>query len=304
MTEQDPYRAVAEAPPEIGTQMESQSLPTGLVLIAILTQLAYRKWIIARVTGLGILSGALLCLVLPAKYTAATKIMPPQQTQSTSELLMSQLANSGARSLAAMAGGELRNPDDIYIGLLQSRPVADAIIREFGLASVYRAKDESSARRQLAKSTIVASEKSGFIDVSVTDQDRYRAAKIANAYTDQLRALTKTLAVTEAGQRRLFYEEALKQARENLVDAEYSFQQVQQRKGLVQPDAQARALIGSLAALHAEVAAKQVELQALRSYSTEKNRARRWRKISSRRYKRRCHDLSCAVLLPVPQVWV
>ena len=96
-------------------------------------------------------------------------------------------------------------------------------------------------------------------------------AAMANAYTDQLRILTKSLAVTEASQRRLFYEEQLTQVREALVAAELAFQQVQQQKGLIQLDAQAKAMIESLSVLRAQVAAKQVEVQALRSYSTEQN---------------------------------
>jgi LPS O-antigen subunit length determinant protein (WzzB/FepE family) len=52
-------------------------------LIDLLTQLAYRKWLIAKVTGIATLAGVILSLVLPARYTATTKIMPPQQTQST-----------------------------------------------------------------------------------------------------------------------------------------------------------------------------------------------------------------------------
>ena len=107
--------------------------------------------------------------------------------------------------------------------------------------------------------------------MSVTDGDKSRAAAMANTYTDQLRILTKTLAVTEASQRRLFYEEQLKQTKETLVAAALAFQQVQQQKGLIQLDAQAKAMIEGLAALRAKVAAKQVEVQAMRSYSTEQN---------------------------------
>jgi tyrosine-protein kinase Etk/Wzc len=186
---------------------------------------------------------------------------------------MNQLTSGGAGSLAAMTGGGLglKNPNDIYLGLLNSRPIADAIIQTFGLAGVYHAKDMTAARKELATRTEISSEKSGFISVSVTDGDKRRAAQMANAYTDELRTLSKTLAVTEASQRRLFYEEQLKQAKEALVSAELAFQQVQQSKGLVQLDAQARAMIESLAELHAQVAAKQVEVQALRSYSTESN---------------------------------
>lgn len=242
-------------------------------LIDVLTQLAYRKGLIAKVTGVAALIGLILCFVLPVKYTATTKIMPPQQTQSSASMMMNQLASGGAGSLAAMAGGGLglKNPNDIYLGLLNSRPVADAIIQKFGLKSVYHAKNMTSARKELAKNTIVSSEKNGFIVVSVTDKDKNRVAAIANDYTDELRSLTKTLAVTEASQRRLFYEDQLKQAKETLLTAELSFQQVQQKKGLVQLDAQAKTMIQSLATLRAQVAAKQVEVQALRSYSTEQN---------------------------------
>ncbi len=220
------------------------------------------------------LVGVTMCLVLPPRYTATTTLMPPQQTQSTaSMMMMNQLTNIGAGSLAAVAGAGLglKNPNDIYVGLLNSRPIADAIIEQFGLARVYRAKDMTAARKRLAHVTKVVSEKNGFITVSVTDKDRQRVAVMANAYTEELRILTKTLAVTEASQRRLFYEDQLKQAKDALLTAELHFQQVQQSKGLVQLDAQAKAMIESLALLHAQIAAHEVAVQALRSYSTEHN---------------------------------
>ena len=243
-------------------------------LIDVLTQLAYRKWLIAKVTGTAVLAGVILAFALPVRYTATTKIMPPQQTQSTaSMLMMNQLTAVGGGSLAALAGGGLglKNPNDIYIGMLKSRPVADAIIQKFGLMQEYHAKDMTAARKKLAGYTEITSGKEGFISISVIDKDKKRAAEMANAYTDQLRDFTQTLAVSEASQRRLFYEDQLKQAKDALVAAEVAFQQVQQKKGLVQLDAQTYSMIGGLASLRAQVAAKQVEVQALSSYSTEKN---------------------------------
>jgi len=243
-------------------------------LIDVLTQLAYRKRLIAKVTGVSMLAGLVLCFVLPVRYTSTTKIMPPQQTQSSAAMLMmNQLTSMGGGSLAALAGGGLglKNPNDIYIGLLTSRPVADAIIQKFGLEKEYDVKDMTKARKKLAEYTEVTSEKDGFISISVTDKNKQRVAEMANAYTKQLRILTQKLAVTEASQRRLFYEDQLKQAKDALVSAAMAFQQVQQKKGLVALDAQAKAMIEGLAALRAQVAAKQVEVQALRSYSTEQN---------------------------------
>ena len=269
LTIEEPAAAIDDA-----SSLETPNDGHEVSLIEVLTQLAYRKGLIAKVTGIAMVAGLILAFVLPVRYTATVKIMTPQQTQSSAALMMmNQLTSMSGGSLAALAGGGLglKNPNDTYIGLLTSRPIADAIIQKFSLAKEYHARDMTKARKKLAGYTEVTSEKNGFIAVSVTDRDKSRAAAMANTYTDQLRILTKTLAVTEASQRRLFYEEQLKQAKEALVAAALAFQQVQQQKGLIQLDAQAKAMIESLTALRAQVAAKQVEVQALRSYSTEQN---------------------------------
>ena len=246
-----------------------------VTLIEALAQLVEHRGLIGVVTGAATLLGLLYCLMLPALYTATTRIMTPQQTQSSAAILMTQLANSGNGSLAAAAstGLGLKNPNDVYIGLLGSRSVADALIRQFGLQNAYKSADMTATRKTLAANTQMTSEKSGLLSITVTDRDKQRAAQIANAYTSQLSVLTKNLAITEASQRRLFYEEQLKEAKEALVSAEIAFQQVQQNSGLVQLDAQAKAMIEGLEDLRAHVAAKQVDVQELRSFSTERNPA-------------------------------
>jgi tyrosine-protein kinase Etk/Wzc len=242
-------------------------------LLEVLTHIARRKWLVVKVTGVSVLAGVAFCLLLPVRYTAVTQIMPPQQNQSATAMLMNQLANVGGGGLSAIAAKQLgiKNQNDIYLGLLGSRPVADAIIQRFGLRKLYRSRDMTGARQKLATYTSIVSAKNGFITLTVTDTSKRRAAEIANAYTDQLRALMNTLAVTEASQRRLFYEDQLKYAKEALVTAEVALEQVQQKKGLVALDAQAKAMIEGLAALQAQVVTKQVELEAIRSYSTDHN---------------------------------
>jgi len=273
MIEQESHITEARLTRDQVRTSEDRNLGYEVTLIEVLTQLARRKWLIAKVTGMAMLIGVVTSLCLPVRYKAVTKLMPPQQAPSSASLLMNQLTSTGASSLAAMAGGglTLRNPNDIYVGLLNSRPIADAIIQSFGLEAIYHSKNMTDARKTLARNTQVDSEKGGFIVVSVTDKDKKRVARLANAYTDQLRILTQSLAVAEASQRRFFYEERLKQAKDALIAAEIGLQQVEQNRGLIQPDAQAKAMIEGLATLRAQVAAKQVELEALRSYSTDHN---------------------------------
>jgi uncharacterized protein involved in exopolysaccharide biosynthesis len=273
--EQSPVINHEAASPQGELSSDKRGTAPALSFYGALLQLARGKRLVALVTGIATLVGIVVSLLLPVSYTATTRIMTPQQTQSTAAFLMSQMAlnPTAANPLAGATGGSLnlRNPNELYLGLLASRPIADGIIGEFGLAGVYHAKDMTAARKALADRTTVTSEKSTLIAISVIDTDKKRAADIANAYPEQLRALTKNLAVTEASQRRLFYEQRLKDAKEDLVSAELALQQIQKQKGLVQLDAQTKALITSLADLHAQVAAKEVQLQALRSYSTEQN---------------------------------
>jgi tyrosine-protein kinase Etk/Wzc len=238
-------------------------------MLEFLIQIAERKWLIAKITGVSIAIGLVLCFVLPVRYTAVTRIMPPKQSPSMAALMVSQV---GLGALSQAAGANLlSDPNGIYIGMLKSRTIADQIILKFQLQSVYDSKDLTDARDKLKEFTAIQSDPSTMISISVTDRDRKRAADIANYYTDQLRALSRSLSNTEASRRRAFFEEQTGIQKEALVQAEAAFQQVQQNKGLVHLDTQAGMIIGNAAQLRGQIAAKQVQLQALRSYSTENN---------------------------------
>ena len=177
MAEQDSYQIQSTSGSRQGLSTDS-CVATGVIWTEALVHVARSKWLLAKVSGSGMLAGILLCLLSSARYTGTVTIMPPRQSQSSAALMMSQLATSSA-SLAAAGGAglSLRNPNDIYIGLLSSRPVADAIIREFGLSSVYHAKDMTASRKILAAHTTIKSEKSSFISVTVTDHDKKRVAQ-------------------------------------------------------------------------------------------------------------------------------
>src|SRR5207245_9551993 len=118
--------------------------------------------------------------------------------------------------------------------------------------------------------TIVAG-KDGIITIEVDDKDPKRAAELANAYAEELMNLTQVLAVTEASQRRLFFERQLVQAKDNLTAAEIAARQGLQKGGLAQVDAQGRSMIAVTARLRAEISAKEVQLGAMRTFAAEGN---------------------------------
>jgi uncharacterized protein involved in exopolysaccharide biosynthesis len=94
---------------------------------------------------------------------------------------------------------------------------------------------------------------------------------MANAYVEEYRTLSQHLAIGEAGQRRLFFEQQLEQAKDNLANAEEALKETEQKNGIIQVDSQARALIESAAGIRAQITAKEVQLQAMRTYATAQN---------------------------------
>jgi uncharacterized protein involved in exopolysaccharide biosynthesis len=213
-----------------------------------------------------------LAVLLPRRYMATTVILPPQQGGSPGAAMMAQLGSLGA--MAGMGGGALgiKNPNDLQAALLKSRTVEDAMAERFHLQALYHAKYLSSARKQWEKKALIDNGlKDGLIRLSVTDRDPRRAAEMANGWVEEYRRFSATMAVTEASQRRLFFEQQLNGARQDLAHAEDDMKQTQQRTGVIELDGQAHAMIASAAMLRAQVAAKQVEIQAMRQFAADGN---------------------------------
>src|SRR5205085_8633654 len=127
------------------------------------------------------------------------------------------------------------------------------------------------AQRRLDSSTEIAAGKEGVISVSVTDRDATRAAALGNAYIEELQKLTKTLAITEAGKRRLFFEQEVQGTSNELGKAEEALRHTQETTGIIQVDNQSKAMIDSLSTLQAQVVAKETQVRVMRGYATEEN---------------------------------
>ena len=240
----------------------------GADLIELLLVLARGKKTILTVTITAAVLATVVSFLLPKTYSATSTILPPQQKQSA---LNSMLGQIGA--IAGLSGGDLglRNPDDVFVAMLTSRTIEDNLINRFDLQKVYRAKRYQDAEKKLRQNSEVIATKEGLISISVTDHDPKRAAEIANAYVQELYNVNQNLAITEASQRRLFYEQQIKAEQRELSSAELALRQVEEKSGLLQPEAQGRAIIASIADLRAQVATHEVQLRTMRSYATENN---------------------------------
>jgi len=238
----------------------------GLLDLAIV--LAKHKKLVLGLPFVVALLAAGISLLMPNIYTGTTRILPPQQNQSSSAAMLAQLGG-----LAGFAGGlaNFRAPNDLYIGMLKSRTVADNLIKRFDLMQLYKLEYPSRVRVALASVTNISSGKDGIITVEVDDKSPKRAADMANAYVDELLKLTQVLAVTEASQRRLFFERQLEQARDNLTKAEADARQAMEKGGLVQVEGQGRAIIENTARLRGQITVKEVQIGAMRAFAADNN---------------------------------
>lgn len=224
------------------------------------------------VLGLPALGGALaltISLLMTPMFTSTAKVMPPQQPSSGMTAMLGQLGGlAGAAS--GLAG--IKSPNDLYVGILESRTVADSLIKKFKLQERYESETMDDTRSALARvSGIASGKKDGLISISVTDKDPNFAAEMANAYVDELTKLTQTMALSEASQRRLFFERQLKDAKDQLANAEVAMRTTQEKTGMIQPDGQVQAIISTIAQLKGTIAAKEVQLNAMRTFATGQN---------------------------------
>jgi capsule polysaccharide export protein KpsE/RkpR len=222
---------------------------------------------VMRHVGFRVVSGGCACAVaayayslafLPDVFTARTVLIPPQQQQTAAVSALSSLG-----SLAGLASAGTKSPADQLISLLQSETVSTRIVKQFNLQAVYKAKLSSDARRDLAdRVAITLGKKDGLLFIDVDDLDPQRAASIANAYVDELREITNRLSLSEAQQRRVFFEKKIEEVKRGLAKAQQALQSsgVDARTMKADP----RTAAESYARIAAQLSAAELELQGMR----------------------------------------
>jgi tyrosine-protein kinase Etk/Wzc len=197
-------------------------------------------------------------------YTATVKFLPPQQQQSAAASMLASLGGLGG--LAGAAAG-LKNPADQYLAFMKSNSVQDALIERFKLQERYETKFKVDTRTALTGSTRATSGKDGLISVEIDDKDPMFAADLANAHVDELQKLLAKLAVTEAQQRRMFFEKQLGQVKDKMIAAEQALRATGVSGSTLKSNP--TAAVAGVAALQAQVTAQEVKVGAMRGYLAE-----------------------------------
>lgn len=223
-----------------------------------------------RLLVLGSLAAGLAALgisfLITPTFTAKTTFLPPQQQQSAAAAMLQSL---GALSGIAGAASGIKNPADQYVALLKSNSVKGALIDRFGLIERYGVDYRDEVRQLMAEKyvRVSAARNNGMVSIEVDDHDPKFAAALANAYIEELARLLGRLAVTEAQERRAFFERELKKTRDGLATAEAALKETGINESAIK--ASPEAAVESVASLMAQVAAKEVQIGAMRNYLTD-----------------------------------
>lgn len=246
------------------------SLEPQLSFIDGILVIARNKWFVLRTTfAIAVIVATVSCL-LPPEYQATTTILPPQENDSATGALLRQIGGSAANLLGGKDLG-LKSPNDIYVAMLGSSRVADELIDRFGLMQKFKAKHRADAQKALSESSDIVSSKEGLIVIKVIDKDPKLAADLANGYVSVLRQVTSELGTEAATLRRQYFEQQMARVKIDLATSEEGLRQMQETSGFVNPELQAKMAIGSFAEMRAQVAAKEVQLQAMTKFATSQN---------------------------------
>ncbi|RJQ43506.1 MAG: hypothetical protein C4538_12060 [Nitrospiraceae bacterium] len=241
--------------------------------------LAKRKKLILKITLPVALITFLLTFFKYTFYHAETTILPPQGESRG-------MANQFMRDLGFLpeVSGTNYTRQDLLVEILKSRTFNDRIIERFKLRNYYGIKDSEKVRKMFLedvsiepdlteekRTNLLRGRQSPLIKIKVVNDNANRAADIANGIVEELKIFIKNLAVSETSKKRLFFEEQLKQAQETLMKSEDDMKTFQQSTGLLTAETQTEIVIKKIADLQAQIIAKEIELQIMKSYSTVSN---------------------------------
>lgn len=201
-------------------------------------------------------------------YTATGRILPPQYNENTVMAMTNQMGGESQLGNSALM---LKNPNDLFVGILTSRTIVDSVVLAHELQDYYDMPLLGDARKQLAGATDIRASKNGIVSISVEDTSREMAAVLANAYVDQFYAFSEKLARSQAARRSAFYARSLDDAKRQLLLADQALAEVKKSTGFTGLQGQEQAIVLAAAEVQAQIAARQTQLKTMAAYATPSN---------------------------------
>lgn len=226
-----------------------------------------RKKILITVIAVSFVVSTIVSLILPKTYASSVYILPPQPELQVGSLVSTQMSQGG---LSGLAGGILgsNTQADLWLGILKSEPIQDAIIERFKLKELYNKDYIEDARLALEKKVKVEKTKQDIIKLTVMDKNPESAAEIANAYVEELDRINKNVVMTSGKRTRVFIGTKLKESEAELRRIEEQIKIFQEKNQAINLDDQSKAMIEAIGNLKGQLIGKEVALETMLSYAT------------------------------------
>lgn len=233
-----------------------------------------RRRLFFRAGAIGLLVSTSVAFMIPKSYMSTTQLMPPDPQSTSGIVMMAAMAAKAGGGLGTVAGDlpGLKSSGALFIGVLRSQTSQDRLIDQFDLRKIYGKQLVIDARTKLDENTSISEDrKSGIITISVTDHSPQRATAIANAYVDELNSLVSELSTSSAHRERVFLEERLQVAKQDLADASNQLAQFSSKNNTLDIQTEGKAMLDAAGTIAGQVIAAQSELEGLRQLYTDNN---------------------------------
>ncbi len=251
-------------------KIENHSDDQEINLLELLRVIARRKMAIIKICSVAVLLSVCYTLALNNIYTASAKVLPPQKDAGGGlSALLSQAGGLAGLAAGGMMG--LGGSADLYMGILKSRSVADAVIKKLELQKEFKSKTIDDTRKKLDRVVKFKSGKDGIISIDADSKDPNRAALLANTFVEELGRRSVQLNLSKAGTERMFLEKRLEVVKQDLRNAENDMKSFQEKYKTIKADSQATAAIEGIARIKAEIISKEVQLASLRNSMTDES---------------------------------
>jgi len=256
------------------TQQTNNNTIEEVQLLEYVVMLVNYRWMIFRNLVITGLVAIIISFILPAKYTAVTTLMPPQESD--------RLSMSSILSDVSLPGVSLptdASPADIMVEILKSRSVGERVLsKKFKFKNefiqLYEIIDEDSleiALLHIDEFAYFSASDQGIISISVELKDRTLAADVANSFVEELDKVKQEKSVSQAKNSRIYIESQLEKTENKLQEASEKLVQFQEQNKAISLEIQMQTSIFQVSELKGEIIAKQIQLGVMQQTMKPEN---------------------------------
>ncbi len=236
------------------------------VLRYIQVLLKWRSLILVNTLGLALI-GVALSFILPARYSATARLLPPPEDDLFGATSILGGGITGGLSRLRSGFTSMATPSDVMLGILGGRTIAEKVVERCSIIEYYGIRDSSmeEAMKQLGRMTSMTAGDEGIVSISAEAKTPELAASVANAYVEQLDFFLRTSNISRGRNTRVFIEGRLAEVRVALGAAKESLAVYQRQHRMISLDQELQAAVDAYARLKSQLYVKEAELGMVES---------------------------------------